>query len=125
MTSFSTRDRLSGFEVANEGFVQSIRMVSGSGAAVGTSGTATKTSVASLATSAVLIAANTSRVGVSIRNTDANVLTIDPSGGTAVAGEGVDLATGAYWEAPYGYTGAISGIWAVNGTGAAIVHEYT
>lgn len=94
------------------------------------SGTGTKTSVNSGTTSVTILAANANRKGASISNTDANTLYLDLSGGTASAtsftaamGGGSTLPT--YYEVPYGYTGAITGVWAVDGTGAALVTEFT
>jgi hypothetical protein len=93
--------------------------------------TATVTSVASTATSTSIIAANTSRQGLSISNTDANILYLLLGGGTAsatnftVAIGGATATAIGYYEVPYGFTGAITGIWAVDGTGAALVTEYT
>ena len=92
-----------------------------------TSSTATVTSVASGITSVSIVAANTARRGVSILNTDANALYLLVGGGTASATNlsVIVAATNGYWEAPFGFTGAITGIWAADGTGSAFVTEYT
>jgi len=84
------------------------------------------TFVASAATSTSIIAANTARQGLSISNTDANVLYLLIGGGTASATNfSVQVAANGYFEMPYGFTGAVTGIWAVDGSGAALVTEYT
>lgn len=86
---------------------------------------ATVTSVNSAATSTTIIAANRLRAGVTVANTDASTLYLLVGGGTASATNySVPIASGGYWEAPYGFTGAITGIWASDGSGAALVTEY-
>jgi len=99
------------------------------GAALGpvASSTATVTTVASGISSVTIKAANTSRKGLTVTNTDANVLYLLVGGGTASATNfsvPVAALTG-YWEAPYGFTGAVTGIWALDGAGSALVTEYT
>lgn len=87
---------------------------------------AAKTSVDSGIASVTLLAANTDRVGAMITNTDTNALYIDLSGGTASATSySVSLATGETHQVPFGYTGAITGIWAADGTGVALVTEFS
>lgn len=87
----------------------------------------THSSVASAAASTSLLAANTRRRGGSIFNTDANALCIRMDGGTATTTTGfnVRLTQNQYFEIPFGYTGAITGIWEVDGAGAANIAEYT
>lgn len=86
---------------------------------------ATVTSVNSAASSTAIIAANRLRSGVTVTNTDANTLYLLVGGGTASATNfSVALAQNAHWEAPYGFTGAITGIWAADGSGVALVTEY-
>ncbi len=110
-------------------FIPAMQIVTPSGG-VG-AGTATVTSVASAAASTSIIAANTARQGLSISNTDANILYLLLGGGTAsatnftVALSGATATAIGYYEVPYGFTGAITGIWAVDGAGAALVTEYT
>lgn len=93
--------------------------------------TATLTSVSSTAASQTIKAANTARLGLSISNTDANILYLLLGGGTAsatnftVAISGATATAIGYYEVPYGFTGAITGIWAVDGAGAALVTEFT
>ncbi len=85
--------------------------------------TIVKTSVSSAATSTQLLAANANRKSLAIVNTDANILYVDVSGGTA-DNAGIPIATGGYW-APDGAmpTNAITGVWASDGAGAATVFE--
>jgi len=90
-----------------------------------TSNAVSVTSVASSATSVSLIAANTARRGVSIQNTSTSILYILVGGGTATAttAHSVQIPSNGYWEAPYGFTGAVSGIWA-SANGSANITEY-
>jgi len=96
----------------------------------GKAASATVTSVASANSSTAIVAANRFRSGLSVSNTDANILYLKLGGGTAsatdftVALSGATSTAIAYYEVPYGFTGAISGIWAADGAGAALVTEY-
>lgn len=86
---------------------------------------ATVTSVNSAATSTTIIAANRYRAGVSVTNTDANALYLLVGGGTAsTTNYSVKLVSDGYFEVPYNFTGAITGIWAADGSGTALVTEY-
>lgn len=88
--------------------------------------TGTVTSVSSAATSTTLKAANASRKGLTITNTDANPLKVLLGAGAASAiNFSVNIATNGYYELPYGYTGIVTGIWDVDGGGAAFVTEFT
>ena len=89
-------------------------------------GTATLSSVASSASSVTILAANTARRGASIVNTSTAILYLRIGGGTATAttGHSVQMAANTYYEVPFGYTGAITGIWA-SANGQANVTEYT
>lgn len=88
--------------------------------------TATLTSVNSGTNSVTILASNTARYGGSVTNTDANALYLLLGGGTASATNySVKLFTDDYFEVPYGFTGAITGIWAADGSGVALVTEYT
>lgn len=88
--------------------------------------TATVTAVPDNAASVTLVAANSSRIGASVTN-DSSAKLYVKTGTTATATDyTVPLVSGAYWEAPYGYTGRIDGIWASDpNDGAARVTEYT
>lgn len=88
--------------------------------------TATHSSVASGTSSVTILAANASRKGARIFNTDANNLFLDLSGGTAVAATRaqVKLAQNEGYDVPFGLTGLITGIWAADGSGFASVVEF-
>lgn len=89
------------------------------------SGTATRTAVNSGTSSVAILAANANRKGATIYNNDANALLLDLSGGTASATRcQVRLETGQSHEVGSGYTGAITGIWESDGSGAADVVEF-
>ena len=82
------------------------------------------TSVNSANTSTQLLAANANRKGLIIVNTDANALYIDISGGSAATTRYTKkLATDEQWECPYAPVTAITGIWAADGAGAALITE--
>lgn len=84
------------------------------------------TSVASSATSAELLAAGSSRQMITVRNTDANTLYLLVGTGTASAtNHTVALASGDYYELPHvRYAGALNGVWAADGSGAALITVY-
>lgn len=84
------------------------------------------TSVASSASSVTLLAANTARKGASIQNTSTAILYVLLSSGTATAttSHSVQMASNTYYEVPFGYTGAITGIWA-SANGSANMTEFT
>ncbi len=94
--------------------------------AAATSGTATLTSVDSTTSAVALIAANTSRKAVSILNTDANALYIlyAASGTPSATNLNTSIPTNGTLDVPGGYTGAIRGAWAADGTGAAKITEF-
>lgn len=84
------------------------------------------TSVPSGITSVVILAANANRKGGIIINTDANDLLLDLTAGTASATRHAKrLPTNGEFQVPFGYTGAITGVWAADGTGAALVTEFS
>lgn len=91
--------------------------------------TGTKSTVASGVSSVPILALNASRKGATITNTDANVLYLDLSGGTATSTSfSVAIAANGYYELPSNfavYTGLITGIWAADGTGSALVTEFS
>ena len=90
-----------------------------------TSNLVSVTTVASSASSVSLIAANSHRRGVSVQNTSTAILYLLVGGGTATAttAHSVQIPSDGYWEAPYGYTGALSGIWG-SANGSANITEY-
>jgi hypothetical protein len=83
-------------------------------------------SVASAATSQTILAANPRRHGATIVNTDTNALYLrmGTTDATTTTGYHVRLVQYAYYELPYGYSGAITGIWDADGAGAANVCEF-
>lgn len=82
--------------------------------------------VASGTSSVSILAANGSRVGAVISNSDANALLLRLDGGAATtANYSVSVASGANYSVPFGYAGAITGIWAGDGGGHANVTEFT
>ena len=93
---------------------------------IGTSATATMTSVASSASSVTILAANANRKGASIVNASTAILYLKLGGGTATAttAHSVQMATLTYYEVPFGFTGAITGIWA-SANGSANITEFT
>lgn len=88
------------------------------------SSTGAKTNVTSSASSVTILAANTSRKGAAITNDSTQVLYLDVTGGTAsTSSYTVQLASGDYYEVPFGFSGAITGIWA-SANGSARVTEF-
>lgn len=110
---------------AKTAFVPAVQVTNASGGVGSTTGT--KTSVNSAAVSTTILAANTARLGATITNTDGNALDLDLSGGTAsTTSYSVQIAPGGYFELPSPvYTGKITGIWTADGSGAALVTEFT
>lgn len=83
-------------------------------------------SVNSGTSSVTILAASATRKGATIVNTDANILYLDMTGGTAATTRyAYALAQGAILEVPFGYAGNITGIWAADGSGAALVTEFS
>lgn len=89
---------------------------------------ATVTSVAASVTSVTVIAANANRRGLTLHSTTASALAYVRLGGSAataaLGGHTLDMGAGAYYEAPFGYTGAITAIWAA-ATGGFNVTEFS
>lgn len=91
----------------------------------GTSSTGTLSNVSGSASSVTLLASNTSRLGATIYNDSSAILYIKLNSGAATTTSFTYKAMPeAYYEVPFGYTGAITGIWA-SATGAARVEEFT
>ncbi|BBD60597.1 hypothetical protein NIES2109_33960 [Nostoc sp. HK-01] len=89
-----------------------------------TSSTATSSTVTAATTSGTIIAANSSRRGVTIWNNSTANLYIDFDSSASTTDFAVKIAAGGYYEMPFKYTGVISGVWdAVNGN--ALVRELT
>lgn len=86
----------------------------------------THSQVASGVASVSIIAANVKRKGLVILNTDANALYLRFDGGTVTAAtSNVTLAQNASYTFPFKFRGAITGLWAGDGTGHANVAEFT
>lgn len=85
---------------------------------------AAPSSVNSGTSSVTLLTSNANRKGATITNTDANALYVLLSGGTASSTNYHALvASAGYYEVPFGVTGTITGIWAADGSGVALVGE--
>lgn len=79
------------------------------------------TSVASAASSTALLSPNGTRDGMIVTNTDANILYVLLDNGTAsTANHSFQLAQNAS-SVIYGWRGAVTGIWAGDGSGVALL----
>lgn len=89
---------------------------------------ATLTSVAAAITSTTVIAANGNRRGLTLHATTGSAsVYIRVGGGTAssaLGGHTFDLQAGGYWEAPFGFTGAVTAVWA-SAAGGLNVTEFS
>lgn len=86
--------------------------------------TSTDVSLASSASSAQLIAANTSRKGLLLNNTDANPVYIYYGTTASLTKFTVRIPSNSYWEMPQPvYTGRIDAIWSADGSGSLIGSE--
>ena len=92
-----------------------------------TSNLAVFSTVGDTTSNTTILASNRQRKGATIVNTSTAILYLRFDGGTATAttGHNVQLAQNDYFEVPFGYTGAITGIWASDAGGAANVAEFT
>jgi hypothetical protein len=89
--------------------------------------TGTNSSVADNAASTTILASNTARIGATVYNDSSAVLYL-LLGATAASTTNYTcrVASGGYYEVPFGYTGQLTGIWASDpGDGAARVTEIT
>jgi hypothetical protein len=89
--------------------------------------TGTETAVNSNAGNVTLLAANSSRKGAIIVNTDEYVLYIKygATATAAIGGFSYAIPGGATWEMGTLYTGIIDGIWDQDGSGGASITELT
>ena len=88
------------------------------------SATANRTDVARNAASTTILASNTSRNGATVFNdTNANLFIRFGAAAASTTDFTVKLSAGSYYEVPFNFTGALTGIWASAGTGAARVTE--
>lgn len=88
------------------------------------SATATKTNVSAATTNTALIASNTARLGASVFNDSTSAMYVNLGSSASTTAFVVKLAAASYYEVPFGYTGAVNGIWDT-ATGAARVCEFT
>jgi hypothetical protein len=89
-----------------------------------TSSAATSSSVAASISSVTLLASNANRKGATIWNDSTATLYVDLDGTASATDFTAQLSPGGYYELPFGYTGAISGIWSA-ANGNARVRELT
>lgn len=84
------------------------------------------TSVQDMVSPVQLVAANSERVNLTIRNTASTVLAICPGSAPADMSRSVrNLAQDQEWYAPQGYRGPVQGMWATDANdGAAVIAEY-
>lgn len=89
------------------------------------SSTSAQTSVVAAASSTVVLAANANRLGATVFNDSTALLYLLLGSGTASnSNYSVQIAAGGYYETPFNYTGALTGIWAA-ANGNARVTELT
>lgn len=89
------------------------------------SATDTNTTVAASAASVAILAANAARLGASVFNDSTVILYLRLNAGAASTSTyNVQVAPGFYYEFPFRYVGAATGIWA-SATGNARVAEFT
>ena len=86
--------------------------------------TATRTSVASLTTTQVLLAANVNRIGASCFNDSTATLYLALGSSGSNTDYTVQIAANGYYEVPYGFDGAVNGLWS-SAVGNVRVTEYT
>lgn len=86
--------------------------------------TNTITSVASSASNVTLLAANANRLGATVYNESTAILYLKLGATASATSYTVQMGASTYYEAPYGYTGQIDGIWA-SANGNARVGELT
>lgn len=92
-----------------------------------TCSTGAATSVAASASSVTVLAANANRRGATVTNDAGGAILylLNQTGGTAsLTNYTVPISPGGYYEVPFGYTGALIGIWA-SASGAGRVTEFT
>jgi len=85
---------------------------------------AASTTVASSIASVAILAANANRKGATIWNASTATLFMDLDAAATAADYAAKLDPGGYYEVPFGFTGAISGIWSA-ANGNALVREFS
>ncbi len=89
-----------------------------------TSSTAASSTITAATSSTSILAANAARKGATIWNNSTAILYLDLDAAASTTDYAARLQAGGYYEIPYGFTGAVSGIWsAVNGN--ALVREFS
>jgi hypothetical protein len=88
------------------------------------SATPTQASVASSATNVTLLASNANRLGATVYNDSTAILYLKLGATASTSSYTIQLLAGDYYEAPFGYTGQIDGIWA-SANGNARITELT
>lgn len=87
--------------------------------------TATTTAKTSSASAVSLASANDGRKGITVYNNADKTMYVGATNAVTSSAFWVLITAGGYWEAPYGYVGALYGIWATGPTGNALVTELT
>lgn len=103
---------------------QKVIIIGDRSAVVNNPSVATPTQVASSATSVTLLATNSTRKGATIYNGGSTTLSLSFVTPATIAGQVLPIATGGYYEVPFGYTGPIYGIWAGSPTGNANINSF-
>lgn len=88
-----------------------------------TTTSATPSSVTASTTSTPLLAANPNRKGATFWNTSSSTLFIEMGQTASASAYAVQVGPGDYYELPYNYNGAVSGIWGA-ANGACLVREF-
>lgn len=86
--------------------------------------TPSQSSVASSATNVTILSSNVNRLGATIFNDSTQVLYLKLGATASTSSYTVQLASNAYYEVPFSYTGQIDGIWA-SANGNARITELT
>lgn len=87
--------------------------------------TGAQTSVAANSSATTILASNANRLGASVYNDSSQILYLLASAGTpSTTSYTVAMAANSYYETPFHYTGAITGVWA-SSSGSARVTQYT
>jgi hypothetical protein len=84
--------------------------------------TPTQASVAASATSVALLAANAARVGATVFNDSTATLYLKLGTTASTSSYTAQMPQNSYYETPFGYTGAIDGVWG-SATGNARITE--
>jgi hypothetical protein len=105
-------------------YSEAIYVVGGSLGGTSNPSTAAISSVSVSTTSATLSASSSARKGLTIYNGASGALYVAFAATATTSAYTVQVAAGGYYEVPFGYTGAVSGILA-SGTGSALVTTIT